>query len=124
MIGGLGIDMIEVDRVASRIAKEQGFRELVFSEGEIVYCSAKTHPAEHYAARFAAKEAFFKALGTGWAAGTAFHEIEVLPDEHGAPQVRLLGDTARMLEGMGFRKIWVSLTHLGALAAAVVVVEK
>lgn len=124
MIGGVGIDMIEVDRVASRIAKEQGFRELVFSPGEIAYCSAKAHPGEHYAARFAAKEAFFKALGTGWAAGTAFHEVEVLPDAQGAPQLRLLGETAHTLDGMGLSKIWVSLTHLGSLAAAVVVVEK
>lgn len=124
MIHGLGIDMIEVDRVAHRIGKEQGFRELVFSPGEIAYCTGKAHPAEHYAARFAAKEAFFKALGTGWATGTAFHEVEVLPDAQGAPVLRLLGETARTLAPGGFTKIWVSLTHLQSYASAVVVIEK
>ncbi|TDX02293.1 holo-ACP synthase [Dinghuibacter silviterrae] len=121
MIHGLGIDLIEVDRVAARIGKEQGFRELVFSPGEIAYCSAKAHPAEHYAARFAAKEAFFKALGTGWATGTAFNEVEVLPDPMGAPKLTLLGDTAATV---GDVRIRVSLTHLSTMAAAVVVIEK
>ncbi|MBK7098524.1 MAG: 4'-phosphopantetheinyl transferase superfamily protein [Sphingobacteriales bacterium] len=64
MITGVGIDIIEVERVASKIGKEQGFREMVFSKEEIDYCESKTHKFEHYAARFAAKEAFFKALGT------------------------------------------------------------
>jgi holo-[acyl-carrier protein] synthase len=123
MIHGIGIDMIEVERVAARIGKEQGFRELVFSPGEIAYCAAKAHPAEHYAARFAAKEAFFKALGTGWTAGTAFNEIEVLPDALGAPVVTLLGATRHASQTQGLSRIWVSLTHLGTIAAAVVVVE-
>ena len=121
MIRGLGIDMIEVDRVAARIAKEQGFRELVFSPREIAYCESKAHPAEHYAARFAAKEAFLKALGTGWAGGVAFHEIEVLPDEKGSPQVHLSGVTA---EKAGESRILVSLTHLKMLASAVIIIEK
>lgn len=123
MILGIGIDMIEVDRVATRIAREQGFRELVFSPGEIAYCNAKAHPAQHYAARFAAKEAFFKALGTGWAAGTVFHEVEILPDDQGAPRLRLLGATAKTLAPRAIKNIWVSLTHLRESAAAVVVLE-
>jgi len=66
MIKGIGIDMIEPERVATRIKKKKGFRELVFSKNEIAYCEKKTNKFEHYAARFAAKEAFFKAIGTGW----------------------------------------------------------
>src|ERR1700742_3006795 len=124
MIIGVGMDMIEVDRVATRIAKEQGFRELVFSPAEITYCAAKARPAEHYAARFAAKEAFFKALGTGWAAATAFNEVIVLPDERGAPQLILEGTTAETLKERGIGHIHVSLTHLAATAAAVVILEK
>ena len=62
----LGTDLVEVERIAAKIGKEQGFRELVFSPGEIQYCESRTYKFEHYAARFAAKEAFFKALGTGW----------------------------------------------------------
>ena len=85
MIAGVGTDMIEVERIAVKIAKESGFRELVFSEKEISYCETKAHKFEHYAARFAAKEAFFKALGTGWLNGTAFNEIEITNDAAGKP---------------------------------------
>lgn len=59
MIAGLGIDIVEVERIAEKITNDNGFRELVFSAKEIIYCESKTHKYEHYAARFAAKEAFF-----------------------------------------------------------------
>lgn len=120
---GVGIDMIEVSRVAEKIGKESGFREMVFSENEIKYCEPKTNKAEHYAARFAAKEAFLKAIGTGWKNGTAFHEIEVQHDEEGSPELHLLGETARTLAPMGIHKIHLSLSHLKSIASAVVVVE-
>lgn len=122
MISGIGTDLIEVERVASRIGKEHGFREYVFSAREIAYCEAMAHPFEHYAARFAAKEAFFKALGTGWKSGTAFNEVEILPDAQGAPGISLLGETALTLSGIG--RTWVTLTHLKTLASATVVIEK
>jgi holo-[acyl-carrier protein] synthase len=124
MIAGLGTDLIEVDRVAAKISKEHGFRELVFSPGEIAYCSAKAHPFEHYAARFAAKEAFFKALGTGWTNGTAFHEIEILPDALGRPGLSMIGETAATLGPLGIVKVWVSLSHIKSMASAVVIIEK
>src|ERR1700712_1254956 len=98
MVTGIGIDMVEVERIAEKIGKEQGFRELVFSANEINYCEAATHKYEHYAARFAAKEAFFKAIGTGWTNGTAFNEIEIANDEKGKPQLVLLGTTANTLK--------------------------
>ncbi len=72
MIFGTGIDIIEVERVRDRIASGNGFREYVFSEREIEYCETKANKYEHYAARFAAKEAFLKALGTGWTSDTFF----------------------------------------------------
>jgi holo-[acyl-carrier protein] synthase len=72
MIEGLGIDIIEVKRVQKRIEAEKGFREYVFSSAEIAYCEKKTNKYEHYAARFAAKEAFLKALGTGWTSEYSF----------------------------------------------------
>ena len=84
MIAGLGIDIIEVERIAEKMKKD-GFRELVFSANEIAYCESKTHKHEHYAARFAAKEAFFKALGTGWLNGTAFNEVEIIINEQVKP---------------------------------------
>jgi holo-[acyl-carrier protein] synthase len=120
---GVGIDMIEVSRVASKIGKESGFREMVFSAREIEYCEPKANKAEHYAARFAAKEAFFKAIGTGWKNGTAFHEIEIQHDAEGSPGLHLLGETAKTLEPMGIRAIHVSLSHLKSIASAVVLVE-
>jgi holo-[acyl-carrier protein] synthase len=120
---GIGIDMIEVDRVAEKIGKESGFREMVFSAEEIRYCEPKANMAEHYAARFAAKEAFFKAIGTGWKNGTAFNEIEIRHGDEGEPQLFLLGETAQTLSPMNIQKIHVSLSHLKSIASAVVVVE-
>lgn len=124
MVTGMGIDMIETRRVASKIAKESGFREKVFSVNEIRYCEAKTNKAEHYAARFAAKEAFFKALGTGWKNGTAFNEVEITNDESGKPEIVFLGETLITIREMAIGKISVSLSHLKDIAAAVVIIEK
>lgn len=123
MIFGTGIDMIETERVEAKISKESGFRELVFSKNEINYCEGKTNKFEHYAARFAAKEAFFKALGSGWKNGTAFNEIEITNDETGKPEIVLLGETAKTIAVLQIGKISVSLSHLKSIAAAVVIVE-
>jgi holo-[acyl-carrier protein] synthase len=123
MISGIGIDMIEVDRVAVKIGKENGFRELVFSQEEIEYCESRANKFEHYAVRFAAKEALFKALGTGWKNGTSFFEIVVTHDENGKPGISLKGETAETLAAARIRQILVSLSHLKATAVAVVIVE-
>jgi holo-[acyl-carrier protein] synthase len=124
MISGLGIDMIEVERIAEKINKESGFRELVFSKTEIAYCELKKNKFEHYAARFAAKEAFFKALGTGWAENTLFNEVEIINNNEGKPEVALSGFTLETINLMGVKKILVSLSHLKTIASAVVIVEK
>jgi holo-[acyl-carrier protein] synthase len=124
MIVGIGIDMIEVERVSAKISKEAGFRELVFSKSEIKYCEAKTNKHEHYAARFAAKEAFLKAVGTGWANGTAFNEIEIVHDKNGKPEIVLSGETKKTLGHIDALKISVSLSHLKSIASAVVIIEK
>ena len=124
MIDGLGIDMVDVDRIAGMISKETGFRELVFSPGEIGYCETKANKFEHYAARFAAKEAFFKALGTGWAEGTAFSEVEITNDASGRPALNLLGKTRDTLAPLKIIKILVSLSHIKTMASAVVIIEK
>jgi holo-[acyl-carrier protein] synthase len=124
MIAGLGIDIIEVERVATKISRQSGFRELVFSPKEIDYCEAKAHKFVHYAARFAAKEAFFKAMGTGWIAGTAFNEVEITHDDQGKPELSLLGRTKESMSSWGDIKILVSLSHLQTMATAVVIIEK
>ena len=123
MIAGVGIDLIEVERVTEKISKKSGFRELVFSQAEISYCESKTKKYEHYAARFAAKEAFFKALGTGWAKDTAFNEIEIINDANGKPLLSFLGKTAATIAALKLGKISVSLSHLKTMASAVVIIE-
>ena len=123
MISGIGIDMIEVERMATKISKDSGFKELVFSKTEIDYCELKANKFEHYAARFAAKEAFYKAIGAGWMNGTAFNEIEIRNDEKGMPSLNLLGETAYLISAMNIHQIHVSLTHLKAMASAVVIIE-
>jgi holo-[acyl-carrier protein] synthase len=124
MIAGVGIDMIEVERVAGKIGREKGFRELVFTIKEIAYCEAKTNKYEHYAARFAAKEAFFKAIGSGWTYGTAFNEIEITNDENGKPALVLLGETAKLMTAKQVGTISVSLSHLKTIASAIVIIER
>lgn len=123
MIFGIGTDLIEVERVAEKMEKKAGFKELVFSAHEIGYCETMSHKYEHYAARFAAKEAFLKAIGTGWRNGTAFNEIEIYNDEKGKPGFRFLGKTADSISEMGLGKISVSLSHLKSIASAVVIIE-
>lgn len=124
MIAGLGIDIVEVERIAEKIEKNNGFRELVFSAKEINYCESKTHKHEHYAARFAAKEAFFKALGSGWLNGTAFNEVEIVNNEQGKPEIILLGLTYDTITAIGNFNIIVSLSHIKSTATAVVILEK
>jgi len=124
MIFGIGTDLIEVERVAEKMEKRAGFKELVFSPDEIIYCETKTFKHEHYAARFAAKEAFLKAIGTGWRKGTAFNEIEIYHDEEGKPEFRFHGITAKTIADLKLAKIFVSLSHLKTMASAMVIIEK
>lgn len=122
MVLGVGIDTVEVARVAEKIQKENGFREFVFAQEEIAYCEPKPHKYQHYAARFAAKEAFFKALGTGWANDTAFNEVIILGNELGKPELHLKGMTAEVLK-ISVNKIKVSISHVKEMAIAIVIIE-
>jgi len=124
MIIGLGTDLIEIERIEQSISKNPEFQKLVFSSSEIAYCESKKNKFEHYAARFAAKEAFFKALGTGWLQGTQFNEVEIINDEAGKPMLILSGETKTTLSSWGISKILVSLSHIKAIASAVVIIEK
>lgn len=124
MIYGTGIDLIEVDRVAEKISKNGGFRELVFTTNEIAYCEARTNKFENYAARYAAKEAFFKAMGTGWRESTAYNEIEIKNDELGKPELVFMGKTAETVNRIGPVNIFVSVSHLKTMATAIVIIEK
>jgi holo-[acyl-carrier protein] synthase len=123
LLKGLGTDIVEVERIASKLKKNKGFKELVFSPAEIAYCESQGKKYEHYAARFAAKEAFLKAIGTGWAgSGTNFNEIEIRNDENGKPQLFLLGKSKDASQNLKDITILVSLSHIKTHAIATVVI--
>lgn len=124
MIFGIGIDEIEVARIEKQIQKEAGFIQRVFTSGEIEYCESKKYRAQHYAARFAAKEAFMKAVGTGWRDGLAFNEIEIVRDELGRPALVLYGKAKEITDRHKITNIHVSLSHIKELANAIVTLEK
>lgn len=123
MILGVGIDEIEVDRMAQGLERESGLKERLFTPEEIRYCETQRYAARHFAARFAAKEAFGKALGTGMSGGKAFREIEVIRDAQGRPGIRLYQGALQGAEEHGVGRIHVSLTHTRERAAAVVILE-
>ncbi len=122
MIIGIGTDIVEVARIAKSIEKI-GFKEKVFSKTEIIYCEKKNNKAENFAARFAAKESFFKALGTGWRGGMAFNEVEIQNDELGKPILNVFGKTAKIIAKKKIKTIYVSLSHTTETAIAMVVLE-
>ena len=124
MIYGIGTDIVEVSRVEEKIRKGKGFRELVFTPHEIAYCEQQAAPYEHYAARFAAKEALLKALGTGWGnGGVHFNEIEVRNNDAGKPELQLTGQAAGRYTQLNIQQILVSLSHVKATAVAMVIIE-
>ena len=123
MIVGVGIDIIEVDRVMAKVDKDNGFRELVFSKNEIEFCEANLKSA-NYAGRFAAKEAFLKATGWGLLLGSNLSDIEIETDEHGKPSIRLGGEFKAKAEQHNWDKIHVSISHLKEIACAVVIIER
>jgi len=123
MIKGIGVDMVEIGRVKKLIEQDRGFAERIFTAREIAYCEGKFSRAQHYAARFTAKEAFFKALGTGFRDGMSWQDVEVENDSLGKPQLRL---TAVALESFRKRKLhraFLSLSHTREMAVALVVIE-
>jgi holo-[acyl-carrier protein] synthase len=123
MIFGIGIDQVEVARVEKRLAQESGLKESLFTPAEIAYCQSKRHGAQNFAARFAAKEAFLKALGTGWRGGVTFCDIEIINDRQGRPACVLHGQARKLADDNHIAAIQVSLTHIHDLAAAIVTLE-
>lgn len=123
MIIGTGIDLVEVERIQEKLLKGNGFREKVFSRGEIAYCESQTNMAQHFAARFAAKEAFLKAIGQGLQAGYELCELEVVVDAMGKPSLRVGGAFLNFLPSDHPVRIHVSMSHLHTVASAVVIIE-
>lgn len=121
-VHSIGVDIAEIERIRDIIDRHgDRFVKRVFTPHEIEYCSRKATYAQSYAARFAAKEAIFKAAGTGLNLGMNWKDIEVVNDELGRPSVRLFGVTAKMLEG---KRVHLSLSHAGNIATALVVVDE
>ncbi len=123
LIFGLGTDIIQIRRVARGLAKTAGLKKQLFTAREITYCESKGKSAEHFAVRFAAKEAFFKAMGTGWRHGYRFNEIEVLNDALGKPGLVVHGKAKDFCHNNCITRIHVSLSHTRDLATAVVLLE-
>jgi len=120
-IVGIGIDIEEIARFDALIASWGGrFERKIFTEREVAYCCDKTRPAQHFAARFAAKEAFAKAIGTGWSGRFNWKDVEVHNDAVGKPSFKLHGG---LLDRFGRMNIHVSLTHSASYVAAMVIIE-
>ena len=108
------------------LARTPRFRERVFTETEREYCDSRGEhvSAQHYAARFAAKEAAFKALGTGWRGGLSWHHVEVTSTEEGAPLLLLSGHARELFEALGATRAHLSLSHTSEHAVAQVIFER
>ena len=124
MILGIGVDIVAIERISRSLVEGDGkFEAQVFTEAERAACAGRADRAQALAARFAAKEAGLKALGTGWAQGLSFQQVEVVDGEGGRPELRLTGAAAERARALGVGHMHVSLTHDLAVAAAVVVLE-
>ena len=124
MIVGSGVDLCEVERIKNAIARHgRRFVERVFTEREIAYAESKANRYERYAARFAAKEAAMKALGTGWSRGVRWVDIEVTRMPGGRPTLTLHGATQQHAQRLGVRQISLSITHSGNIAFAEAIFE-
>jgi len=125
VIVSIGIDIIEVYRISETLARTPRFVERVFTDKERAYCEAKgAASAQSFAARFAAKEAFLKALKTGWRGKITWRDIEILNDEQGVPNLTVTGEAEEILKKTGANKIHLSMSHTTDHATAQVILEK
>jgi holo-[acyl-carrier protein] synthase len=123
-IVGTGIDIVECLRIAQMIEKHgELFITRVYTDAEIEYCTARKMATQHYAGRWAAKEAVLKALGTGWRRGIGWRDIEIRNDRKGAPTVQLRGGARDVMEHARIRRLHVSISHCRSFAVAYVVAE-
>jgi len=125
LVFGIGTDLIEVERVQKFVSKGEVYLASIFTRNEMIYCQSKHFPSQHFAARFAAKEAFLKAMGTGWQNGTRFTDIEIQNDDSGKPHLSVTGDTKTILDNLVTSAFdtQVSMSHLKSYATATVIIE-
>jgi holo-[acyl-carrier protein] synthase len=124
-IAGIGTDIVETLRIGQMIEKHgETFLERVFTAQEIAYCRDRKHATEHYAGRWAAKEAILKCLGTGWAKGISWTDMEITNDFSGAPRAALSGAARDRAEEIGITDIWITISHCRAYATATALAVK
>src|SRR5271165_3937898 len=124
MIVGTGVDLAEVPRIRASIERfGRRFVERIYTPAEIAYVERKANRYERYAARFAAKEAGMKAIGTGWRKGVTWRDFEVANLPSGKPTLRFHGVAAQIAAGLGVRNISLSITHTAELGMAHVILE-
>ncbi len=123
MIYGIGTDIFEVKRIKKTIEKQPTFIDGVFTENEIKYCKSFRNSAEHFAARYAGKEAFLKAIGTGLRDGISLLDIEITNNELGKPCVSLTGKSKELVNRLGITEIHISMSHTKTLASAFIIIN-
>jgi len=115
----IGTDIIECVRIAQMIEKHgEVFLQRVFTQKEILYCSSRKAATQHYAGRWAAKEAVLKVLGTGWAKGIQWTDVEVVNEVSGAPVIKINGKAAEIAKERGIREVMITISHCRAYATA------
>jgi holo-[acyl-carrier protein] synthase len=115
----IGTDIIECVRIAQMIEKHgEVFLQRVFTQKEILYCSSRKAATQHYAGRWAAKEAVLKVLGTGWAKGIQWTDVEIVNEVSGAPSIMMKGRAAEIAKEKGIREVMLSISHCRAYATA------
>lgn len=123
MILGIGTDIFEIERMKIRLEKQPSFIEGIFTENEINYCNQYKNKAQRFAARYAAKEAFLKALGTGWRNGITFKDIDIINDDLGKPEIFLSGIAKQIADKLKVTDIHLSMSHTENIANAFVIIN-
>ncbi|MXZ36086.1 MAG: holo-[acyl-carrier-protein] synthase [Acidobacteria bacterium] len=124
MIVGTGIDLVEIGKLRAAMERRgDRLRNRIFTPGEIRYCDGRPNPFQHYAARFAAKEALFKAIGTGWSGGVGWRDAEVRNQPNGKPDLLLSGKALEVARQLGAVRYRISLSHTDRYAVAQVILE-
>lgn len=123
MIYGIGIDIIEVERIRKAINKNSNFKKKIFTKKEIAYCESHKNSAQCFAARFACKEAFVKALGIGLRKGINFSDIEIENNEIGKPFMKTYKNAEKIIKRENINNIHVSLSHIKNFTNAIVLLE-
>jgi len=123
MIIGIGSDILDITRIKRELDADVELVSELFTPREIAYCQSKRYPERHFAARFAAKEAFFKAVTDGARVNIAWHDVEIIDQKSGKPVMKLSGRALKLAKARKARNVFVSLSHTDKWAMAIVVLE-